>query len=116
MSIQAFKKKGTIRYGANVSGKTPGGIWLSQGPFGIGNDGTLAFTVASAGSVGFSLNGGRRNVGYVGQSMAMSKNGTPFRGKHPYGIGSNYAPYNGAGGSCVKSKPAEPVKLEFEEL
>ena len=70
MSIQAFKKKGTIRYGANVSGKTPGGVWLSQGPFGKG---TLAYTVGAEGPVGFSLNGGRRNVGYVGQSMAMSK-------------------------------------------
>ena len=95
MSIQAFKKKGTIRYGANVSGKTPGGVWLSQGPFGKG---TLAYTVGAEGPVGFSLNGGRRNVGYVGQSMAMSKNGTPFRGQFAYGSG-------GTNGTYPKSEP-----------
>lgn len=95
MSIQTFKKKGTIRYGANVSGKPPGGVWLSQGPFGKG---TLAYTVGEAGSVGFSLNGGRRNVGYVGQSMAMSKNGTPFRGQFAYGNG-------GTNGRYPKSEP-----------
>jgi hypothetical protein len=95
MSIQAFKKKGTIRYGANVSAKNPGGVWLSQGPFGKG---TLAYTVGAEGPVGFSLNGGRRNVGYVGQSMAMSKNGTPFRGQFPYGNG-------GTSGTYPKSEP-----------
>jgi hypothetical protein len=87
MSIQAFKKKAVIRFGSNISGKPPGGVWLTQGPFG-GKAST--FIVQSAGPVGFSLNGGRRNVGYVGQSMAMSRNGTPFRGALPYGIGSGY--------------------------
>jgi hypothetical protein len=96
MSIQAFKKKGVIRYGSNVSGKRPGGVWLNQGPFGK-NDGTLV--IGASGPEGFSLNGGRRNVGYVGQSMAMSRNGTPFRGQFPYG----------SGGCCGTYKRAEPV-------
>lgn len=97
MSIQAFKKKAVIRFGSNISAKPPGGFWLSQGPFG---GKVRPEDIGSAGGVGFSLNGGRRNVGYVGQSMAMSRNGTPYRGSIPYGIGSRYAPYNGAGGSC----------------
>lgn len=103
MSIQAFKKKAVIRFGANVSAKPPGGLWLNQGPFG---GRAKRDSVGAAGRVGFSINGGRRNVGYVGQSMAMSRNGTPFRGAHPYGIGSRYAPYNGAGGSCGARHPS----------
>jgi hypothetical protein len=55
--------------------------------------------IGASGPVGFSINGGRRNVGYVGQSMAMSRNGTPFRGQFAYG----------SGGSCGKYKRAEPV-------
>jgi len=98
MSIQALKKKAVIRFGSNVSGKPPGGFWVTQGPF--GGKMKNGYDIGAAGTVGFSINGGRRNVGYVGQSMAMSRNGTPFRGQHPYGIGSRYAPYNGAGGSC----------------
>ena len=86
MSIVAFKKKSVILYGSNVSGKPPGGYWLNRGPFG------KAFipetTIGAAGHVGFSLVGGHRNVGNVGQSMAMSKNGTPFRGIHAMGSGS----------------------------
>jgi hypothetical protein len=97
MSIQAFKKKAVVRFGSNVSAKPPGGFWLSQGPFG---GKVRPEAIGAAGGIGFSLNGGRRNVGYVGQSMAMSRNGTPYRGSIPYGIGSRYAPYNGAGGSC----------------
>ena len=77
MSIQAFKKKGVINYGSRRSGKPPGGRWMRQGPFGGVN------FEAPDGAVGFSINGGRRNQGYVGQSMAMSKSGTPFRGLHP---------------------------------
>jgi hypothetical protein len=102
MSIQAFKKKAVLRFGAKSSGKPPGGYWLSQGPFGEKVDENA---IGAAGLVGFSLNGSRRNVGYVGQHMMMSRNGTPFRGAHPYGIGSKYAPYNCAGSTCP-GKPA----------
>ena len=55
MSIQTFKKKGVINYGSKRSGKPPGGIWLSQGPFG---DGKSLFSLTSPGTVGFSINGG----------------------------------------------------------
>lgn len=81
MSIVAFKKKSAILYGSNVSGKPPGGIWLNRGPFGKGG------TFGAGGAVGFSSVGGNRNVGYVGQSMAMSRNGTPFHGVNAMGSG-----------------------------
>lgn len=103
MSLATFKRKSIVaQHGSKVSGKPPGGHWLNQGPFGrptstnslIFIDGTKNY-----GAVGFSLNGGRRNVGYVGQSMAMSKNGTSFRGVYP----------RGWGGTCGQYFEAEPV-------
>ena len=54
---------------------------------------------------GFSLNGPKRNVGYVGQNMRFSKNGTPFRGIYPRGsggIGGTYSA-NGSGSSYITS-------------
>jgi hypothetical protein len=42
---------------------------------------------------GFSLNGGHRNVGYIGKSSAFSKNGTPFRGTQPCGTGGTLGHY-----------------------
>jgi hypothetical protein len=81
MSIVAFKKKSVIQYGSGRSGKPPGGYWLPQGPF-FKNMFSLQET---KGPVGFSLNGGHRNVGYVGKTMEFSENGTPFRGKFPLG-------------------------------
>jgi len=83
MSIVAFKKKSVIQYGSNRSGKPPGGIWLSQGPFGKNS----LSTMGSYGAVGFSLNGTHRNVGYVGKTYQMSKSGTPFKGQYPVGSG-----------------------------
>jgi hypothetical protein len=88
MSIVAFKKKSVIRFGSNVSGKPPGGVWLPQGPFGNGKKMFAPSEEFGAyGPVGFSINGGTRNVGYVGKTMHMSKQGTPFRGQYPYGHG-----------------------------
>ena len=81
MSIVAFKKKSVIQYGSGRSGKPPGGYWLPQGPF-FKNMFSLQET---KGPVGFSINGGRRSSGYIGQTMEMSQNGTPFRGKFPLG-------------------------------
>lgn len=94
MSIQAFKKKGVINYGSRRSAKPPGGRWVSQGPFG-----GYHFE-APEGPVGFSINGGRRNQGRVGQSMAMSKSGTPFRGQFPCW---------GSGGIRNTYKKSEPL-------
>jgi hypothetical protein len=96
MSIQTFKKKGVINYGSKRSGKPPGGIWLSQGPFG---DGKSLFSLTSPGTVGFSINGGTRNVGYIGKSSAFSKNGTPFYGQFP----------RGSGGCCGNYSSPQPL-------
>jgi len=89
MSIQTFKKKGVARWGANISGKAPGGIWVTQGPFGNSRAGS----VTTDGPQGFSINGGRRSGSYIGQSMAMSKHGTPYRGVHAQGWGGTQGRY-----------------------
>lgn len=90
MSLATFKKKSVIQFGSNVSGKPTGAYWLPQGPFGSNktiNSVMLAAAKENYGAVGFSLAGTHRNVGRVGQSMAMSKNGTPFRGACALGSG-----------------------------
>lgn len=86
MSIVTMKKKSVIQYGSKRSGKPPGGYWLPQGPFGQSTTG-LQLAIKNYGPVGFSLNGTHRNIGYVGQNMRMSKQGTPFRGVYPMGSG-----------------------------
>jgi hypothetical protein len=45
------------------------------------------------GPKGFSINGGHRNVGYVGKTYQFSKQGTPFRGEHPLGSGGTFGQY-----------------------
>jgi len=94
MSIQAFKRKAVINYGSNRSGKPPGGLWVSQGPFGNRSKGNGEFSLLSPGTAGFSINGGTRNVGYIGKSSAFSKNGTPFYGQFPRGSGGCCGTYS----------------------
>lgn len=89
MSLVAFKNKSVIRFGANVSGKPPGGIWQSQGPFGP----LATVPIGAYGATGFSINGGTRNVGYIGKTYHMSKQGTPFRGVNPMGNGGTLGTY-----------------------
>jgi hypothetical protein len=96
MSIVAFKKKSVIRFGSNVSGKRPGGVWLQQGSF-VENK-KFGLSVGDYGPVGFSLNGGTRNVGYIGKTSYMSKQGTKFKGQYPYGSG-------GRGGTYAQPSP-----------
>jgi hypothetical protein len=93
-----MKRKSVILYGSNVSGKPTNGngyLWINRGPFGRN---TSEQSVMSAGTNGFSINGSNRNVGSVGKTYAMSKNGTPFRGVHPYGWG-------GSGGRYYRAEP-----------
>lgn len=92
MSLTAFKKKSVIQYGSKRSGKPPGGIWLPRGPFGSSLT-TLREAKQTYGPVGFSINGGHRNVGYIGKTYKMSKSGTPYRGVHPIGWGGSYGNY-----------------------
>ena len=95
MSITAFKRKSVINYGSKRSGIGPGGVWLPQGPFGHSKRG-LQLAIDNPGSVGFSINGGHRNVGGVGRDMKMSKSGTPYRGTEPIGYGGNSGNYPSA--------------------
>jgi hypothetical protein len=92
MSLTAFKKKSVIQYGSKRSGKQPGGYWLPQGPFGGATAG-LKIAIENYGPVGFSLNGGHRNVGYIGKNYRMSKSGTPYRGVHAMGCGGTFGRY-----------------------
>jgi len=96
MSIVTFKKKSVIQYGANVSGKPPGGYWLPQGPFGL-NSSTNSYILEQNsryyGPRGFSINGGTRSKGRVGQDMKFSKNGTPYRGEFAIGSGGTRGRY-----------------------
>lgn len=95
MSLTAFKRKSVINHGSKRSGKGPGGIWLPQGPFGHSTHG-LQLAIDNPGPVGFSINGGHRNVGGVGRDMKMSKSGTPYRGTQPIGFGGTYGRYPSA--------------------
>ena len=95
MSLTAFKRKSVINYGSNRSGKMPGGYWLPQGPFGHATE-VLKEAIQNYGSVGFSINGGHRNIGGVGRDMKMSKSGTPYRGTQPIGWGGTYGKYPSA--------------------
>ena len=92
MSIVAFKRKSVINYGSKRSGKTPGGYWLPQGPFGHATY-ALEQSKQNYGPEGFSLNGPHRNVGGIGKESKFSRNGTPYRGIHPYGSGGTFGRY-----------------------
>lgn len=87
MSLTAFKNKSVINYGSNRSGKTPGGIFLPQGPFGNNNTTILSLSLKSPAENGFSINGGHRNIGYVAKSSVFSKNFTPYKGAYAKGNG-----------------------------
>jgi hypothetical protein len=95
MSLTAFKRKSVINYGSKRSGSAPGGVWLPQGPFGHSTKG-LQIAIENPGPVGFSINGGRRNIGGVGRDMKMSKSGTPYRGTQAIGFGGTFGKYPGA--------------------
>jgi hypothetical protein len=95
MSLTAFKRKSVINYGSKRSGTAPGGVWLPQGPFGHSTKG-LQIAIDNPGAVGFSINGGRRNIGGVGRDMKMSKSGTPYRGTQAIGFGGTFGKYPGA--------------------
>jgi len=95
MSLTAFKRKSVINYGSKRSGTAPGGYWLPQGPFGHSTNG-LQLAIKNYGPVGFSINGGHRNVGGVGRDMKMSKSGTPYRGTQPIGFGGTSGRYPSA--------------------
>lgn len=78
-----MKKKVTNNsMGVSISGRAPGGIWVTQGPF---RNNVTAVTQSN--NNGFSLNGGRRNIGGVGKTWLFSKSFTPYRGTYARGNG-----------------------------
>ena len=84
-----MKKKITNNsMGVSISGRTPGGIWVTQGPF--RNNVT---TVINTNNNGFSLNGGHRNIGRIGKTWLFSKNFTPYRGAYARGNGGSCLSY-----------------------
>lgn len=87
MSIVAFKKKSLVQYGKKTSGNSPGGNWITQGPFGSHPVRPLYS------SNGFSVSGSHRNVGYVGKTYQMSKSGTPYKGQYAKGNGGTFGKY-----------------------
>lgn len=110
MSLTAFKRKSVINYGSKRSGKAPGGYWLPQGPFGHATE-ALKEAIQNYGAVGFSINGGHRNIGGVGRDMKMSKSGTPYRGTQPIGWGGTFGKYPSAtivGNTSQQSSGAVP--------
>jgi hypothetical protein len=112
MSLTTFKKKSVINYGSKRSGIPPGGYWLPQGPFGHATD-KLNLAITNFGPVGFSINGGHRNIGGVGRDMKMSKSGTPYRGTYPVGWGGTYGTYPsgtlvGSNNDGIQSTGVEP--------
>ena len=110
MSLTAFKRKSVINYGSKRSGIAPGGVWLPRGPFGHATS-VLKQAKQTYGAVGFSINGGHRNIGGVGREMKMSKSGTPYRGTQPMGAGGTLGRYPSAilvGNSATNSTGAIP--------
>ena len=98
MSLQAMKRKTAAKL--NLSGKGPKQTWMTQGPHGE----SLTHVI----STGFSLNGGHRNVGRVGQTnLGRSVTRTPFRGNAPMGNGGTNGKYPvvvSNSGSCCTNK------------
>jgi len=91
MSLHTFKKKTIINsLGVKISGKPSYSFWVPQGP---------ENNIFPHGTSGFSLQGGRRNQGYIGKTYQMSKNGTPFYGVFPIG----------SGGCCGKYPKSQPI-------
>lgn len=100
MSIQCLKKKGVILHGGGsrilcknrpgVSGKGPGGWWITPNPF-CNRQGQNNIYYSAT---GFSINGGHRNLGCIGKPKRQI--GTPFRGAFPIGYGGTNGSYRQA--------------------
>jgi len=108
MSLATFKKKSIYKYSSATkhSGIITNQYWIYQGPYGRrGNLPSTIFLASLMGpngktgeeflarNAGFSLNGVYRNVGPVGETMAVSQSFTPFRGIYPKGWGGTKGRY-----------------------
>ena len=83
MSIATLKKKSAVVNSKNHSNRDASLYWVSR-------DGSTS----TYGTSGFSINGPRRNVGYIGQSTGFSKAVTPFKGALPVGHGGSGGKYS----------------------
>ena len=112
MSLQTMKRKTTAKL--NLSGKGPKQTWMTQGPHGESKTHVI--------STGFSLNGGHRNVGRVGQTnLGRSVTRTPFRGNAPMGNGGTNGKYpivvSNSGSCCTnKSDYIKPSSLNTKGM
>lgn len=96
-----MKKKGVILHGGgarmlchespNVSGRGPGGYWVSQLPF-MQKSGEKKPNVHFS-PTGFSINGGHRSGRYIGKTSKFSKVVTPFKGTNAKGYGGTQGKY-----------------------
>lgn len=90
-----MKRKGVVLHGGGmrklcksspqVSGRGPGGYWITSLPY--CNTAKTPTNPYTYGTSGFSINGGQRNVTYVGKIRRQY--GTPYRGPYPCGQGGN---------------------------
>ena len=112
MSLNTMKRKTAAKL--NLSGKGPKQTWMSQGPHGE--------NVTHVISTGFSLNGGHRNIGRVGQTnLGRSVTRTPFRGNAPMGNGGSKGKYpiviSNSGSSCTNdSNSIKPSSLNTKGM
>jgi hypothetical protein len=103
MSLHALKRKGIILHGGgyhlmcksspNISGKSPGGYWIEH-PSTCG--GKAVKRNMSYSETGFSINGGRRDIGGIGRNRRQYS--TPFKGQYAKGHG-------GTNGKYIVAKP-----------
>jgi hypothetical protein len=82
MSIATLKKKSAVVNSKNHSNRDASLYWVG----GVGS--------GTYGTAGFSINGPRRNVGYIGQTTGFSKAVTPFKGALPVGHGGGGGKYS----------------------
>jgi len=108
MSLQTFKKKGVItagsrgqlcqfspkRSGYHMHGTDGTAYWISVSSPALSAAATAP--AANSSNSGFSINGGSRSQGYIGQSMAMSRRGTPYHGVYARGCGGAQSKYTTA--------------------
>lgn len=99
------------RQSPNVSGRGPGGYWVSQLPF-MQKSGQKASNVSYSTS-GFSINGGSRTSTYIGKSSAFSQVSTPFKGVHARGHGGSQGQYRVAAVIQATGSDVASIQQDF---
>ena len=84
--------------GVSISGRSPGGVWITRGPFK-----TNTTHIVNENNNGFSINGGHRNIGRVGKTWLNSKVFTPYQGAYAKG-------YGGCCGTYYQGQMVYPIR------